>query len=414
MQKPGKWFLDRTNSKVVYWPLPGEDMRTAEVIAPKIESIIRLLGTKEQPVKNITIRGLNLSMTTTRLEGVKEAYGEILNYDGGDRTGRLDGILFATYIQGCIFEDMELAYGGGQGIKMYEVDDTRIERCNIHHMGGRGVTLLGHGTVLNNCHIHNIGVVYPAVEAVAVRGQYGEGITVSNCEIHDVSYTAIHVITAHNHVIENNLVYNAMKVMRDGAGIYLSFCHYVTVRGNFVHDIEIDPISKTVRKRGEYHHTQAHAYYLDEESENCILEGNLSLNCPSPYQGHQARNNIIRNNFFINDEDDVLWHMPLSWSETLEKNIFYSGKGAVLFGNPKAVVNFNNNILYSGNGRVVGYDTFFYNKTNEVSLGTDGRNSFADPLFIIYCDGNVKFADNSPARYLGIEEIDVSMAGIKQ
>ena len=60
-------------------------------------------------------------------------------------------------------------------------------------------------------------------------------------------------------VVEKNLVYNAMKEMRDGAGIYLSFCHHVSVSGNFVRDVEMDPINKANRKKGEYAHTQAHA-----------------------------------------------------------------------------------------------------------------------------------------------------------
>ena len=33
MTEPGQWYLDRTRGKVVYWPLPGEDMATAKVVA---------------------------------------------------------------------------------------------------------------------------------------------------------------------------------------------------------------------------------------------------------------------------------------------------------------------------------------------------------------------------------------------
>ena len=413
MTKPGQWYLDRSRGRVVYWPLEGEDMGSVEVIAPTVESIIRIVGTKDRSVRNITIRGLGLSMTTTRLEGVEETYGEIINYDGGDRTGRVDGALFACYLEGCSFADLEVANAAGQGVKMFEVKDSRIENCHVHHIGGRGVTLLGHGTVFDNCHVHDIGLIYPAIEAVAVRGQYGEGITVSNCEIHDVSYTAIHVITAHNHIVENNLIYNAMQEMRDGSGIYLSFCHYVTVRGNFVRDVEIDPISKATRKEGEYMHTQAHAYYLDEESENCLIENNLSLNCPSPYQGHQARNNIFRNNFFINEKDDILWHMPLSWSESVNRNVLYSGKGAILMGNPGAITNFENNLLFSGCGKVAAYETFFYNPTGQGQLDMTKGSVVSDPLIEEYRSGKIKLSPDSPANGLGISEIDVSGAGLK-
>ena len=414
MTKPGQWYLDRTNSRIVYWPLPDEDMSKAHVVAPSIESIIRIVGDKDEPVKDITIKGLTLSMTTTTLEGVKETYGEIVNYDGGDRTARVEGALFAAYIKNCNFIDLEVANAGGQGIKMFAVDNSKIVNCHIHHSGSRAVTLFGNGTVFDNCHVHDVGLIYPAVEAVAVRGMFGDGITVSNCDIHDVSYTAIHVITAHNHVVENNLVYNAMKEMRDGSGIYLSFCHHVTVKGNFVRDVEMDPINKANRKKGEYAHTQAHAYYLDEQSENCLIEGNLALNCPSPYQGHQARNNVFRNNFFINEKDDILWHMPLSWCEDVTQNVIYSGQGAILIGNRKAITSFKNNLLYSGSGKVEAYDLDFYSPIEKVTLDMTTGSVVADPLFVSFKDGKIMLKPDSPVAALGIKPIDVGKAGVKK
>jgi acyl-CoA synthetase (AMP-forming)/AMP-acid ligase II len=33
MTEPGQWYLDRTAGKVVYWPVPGEEMSEAEVLA---------------------------------------------------------------------------------------------------------------------------------------------------------------------------------------------------------------------------------------------------------------------------------------------------------------------------------------------------------------------------------------------
>lgn len=411
MTRPGQWYLDRTNNRIVYWPLPGEDMSKAHVVAPSIESIIRIAGDKDNPANNITIKGLTLSMTTTTLQGVKETYGEIVNYDGGDRTARVDGALFASHISDCLFSELEVANAGGQGIKMFEVNNTRIEDCHIHHTGSRAVTLFGNGTILTNCHVHDTGLIYPAIEAVAVRGMFGEGITVSHCLIHDVSYTAIHVITAHNHLIENNLVYNAMKEMRDGSGIYLSFCHFVTVRGNFVRDVEMDSISKSKRSQGQYLQTQAHAYYLDEQSENCLVEDNLALNCPSPYTGHQARNNEFRNNVFICENEDILIHAPLSWSENFNRNVWYS-KGAILVGNPKAITSFENNLIYSGSGKVEAYDTHFYDAVSIEQLNMDQGTIIANAKFTNYKDGKVEFAEDSPTSQLGIEPIDVSQAGI--
>ena len=49
MTQPGQWYLDRTRGKVVYWPLPGEDMGKARMIAPTVESIITLRARGKTP-----------------------------------------------------------------------------------------------------------------------------------------------------------------------------------------------------------------------------------------------------------------------------------------------------------------------------------------------------------------------------
>ena len=54
MTEPGQWYLDRTRGKVVYWPLPGEDMAAAEVIAPTVESIITCSKARRTTLQRIS------------------------------------------------------------------------------------------------------------------------------------------------------------------------------------------------------------------------------------------------------------------------------------------------------------------------------------------------------------------------
>jgi len=44
MNEPGQWCVDYRNGKLVYWPLPDEDMSRIEVIVPTIESITQIHG----------------------------------------------------------------------------------------------------------------------------------------------------------------------------------------------------------------------------------------------------------------------------------------------------------------------------------------------------------------------------------
>ena len=61
MTKPGQWYFDRTASRIVYWPLPGEDMAKAKVLVPTQQVVVRLRG-----AKNVTLRGFSVAVTTVR------------------------------------------------------------------------------------------------------------------------------------------------------------------------------------------------------------------------------------------------------------------------------------------------------------------------------------------------------------
>ncbi len=51
MTRPGQWYLDRTAGRLVYWPLPDEDMAKIKIIAPTTERVIRIAGTRRRRPK---------------------------------------------------------------------------------------------------------------------------------------------------------------------------------------------------------------------------------------------------------------------------------------------------------------------------------------------------------------------------
>jgi len=379
MTKPGQWYLDRTAGKVVYWPLPGEDMTKAIVFAPTIESIIKIQGTKAKPTKNITIRGLTLSVTTTPMKA------------GGFGAGRFDGAASIVSGQNCRLLDLEIFNVGGQGIKV-SGSNLRIERCYVHHIGACGIRFGGTGSVVTNNHIHDVGLTYPS--AIGLQGG-GKDNEVSHNEIHNTPYTAINWGGEKNR-IENNLIYRAMLELHDGGGIYCFAGKGLVLRGNFIRDIP---------DTGGY---GSSAYYLDERSENCIVEGNLSLRVARPSHNHMAKNNTIRNNVFVCDEN-ARFTFPRSSDFVFERNIVYA-KGKILFDNTNAITKFKDNILYSTEGKVQGNKMSRYTRTGSEQLQPE-NNLFAKPLLREFEKGRVSFAARSPAAKLGIEPIDVSGAG---
>jgi len=380
MTEPGQFYLDRTVGKLVYWPFPGQDMSEAEVFAPTIEAIIRIEGTKETPATDITIRGLKLSVTTTPLMA------------GGFGAGRFDGAISVTNAENCRLTGLEISNVGGQGIKA-SGNGLSVERCYVHYTGACGIRCSGTGCLVADNRISFVGLTYPS--AIALQGG-GKDCLISHNEIHDCPYTAINCGGERNRIV-GNLIYRAMKELHDGGGIYCFAGKELVLRGNYIRDI-IDT--------GGY---GASAYYLDERSEGCLVEGNLSVGIARPSHNHMAKGNTIRGNVFVSNSDARIT-FPKSSDYVFENNVIYA-RGEILFENPDAITTLRNNVLYGAKGKVQFKKLKDYSQTGVTAFEGDDENVLADPFLVEYDRGVVTFAGDSPVFKLGIKPIDVSDAG---
>jgi hypothetical protein len=383
LTQPGQWYLDRTRGKVVYRPLPDEDMGKARVIAPTVESIITLKGTEQSPITGITIRGLTLSATTTPLKA------------GGFGAGRFDGALTATFARDCTFTDLEILNAGGQAIKV-SGSHLRVERCHTHHIGACGIRFRGDDIVIADNEVHDVGLTYPS--AIALTGG-GKGCRIAHNHVYRTPYSAV-TCGGQENVIEGNRIHHAMQELHDGAGIYCFGGKGLILRGNFIYDI-VDT--------GGY---GASAYYLDEQSEGCLVEKNLSIGVVRPSHNHMAKGNTIRNNVFLSDREMQLT-FPRSSEYTFEKNVLYAA-GKITFDNFEGITKAAGNVLFSHEGKIECHKLDRYSRTGSYSLEPDQANPQADPKLAAYRQGRVEFGPDSPARKLGIEPIDVSDAGPRQ
>ena len=131
MTKPGRWYLDRTNGKLVYWPLQGEDIASSRIIAPKVERIIRIAGTPEKKVENITIKGLTLQATTTPFK------------PAGMGATSFDGAISIYQANNCSVEGVQISNVCGVGISATQLNGSRITDCHISNIGGAGAKVDG-------------------------------------------------------------------------------------------------------------------------------------------------------------------------------------------------------------------------------------------------------------------------------
>lgn len=322
MTKPGQWYLDRSAGRVVYWPLPGEDMTRAKVIAPTLERVIRIAGSEKAVAEGITLRGFSIQATTTPLK------------PAGFGAGEYDGALTISRARQCAVENLEICNVGGQGIQALNLQGCRIEGCRIHHIGACGVRAMGSASAVLNNHIHHVGLSHPSAVALHAGHTLREGDEIGfhlyRNEIHDTPYSGI-ILGGGGHVVEENLISRVMRELHDGGAIYGSV-KKCTLRGNVVRDVV---------KMGEGYGVSS--YYLDEGSQDCVVERNVSIGVERPTHNHISSDLIIRDNVFI-AETNMSLSFPRSRRCAFTGNRLFA-PGKITVSPPNAVSVWTNNVV---------------------------------------------------------------------
>jgi hypothetical protein len=376
MTRPGQWYFDRGRNRIVYWPLAGEDMRTVRAVVPTRQEIIRIAG-----ATNVTLNNLSMRVTTVPL------------ITGGFAAAAFSGAVQLVHATDTALLHLKISNVAGQAIKgLGDQNSTRVLDCAISGCGAGGVYLSGRNNVVSNNVIHAVGLMFPS--AMAIQGG-GAACKLSHNEIYDTPYSAIG-FGGRDVIIENNRITDCMKVLHDGAAIYCFGAKRAILRNNFAHDI-LDT--------GGY---GASAYYLDEQSQDCVVENNLSVNVARPSHNHMATNNVIRNNVFIS-RGDMKLTFPRCTGYRLEGNVLYSG-GIITLEGINNVASWSKNIVYSKAGKIEGTQLKDYSTIKTVA-GVSGDTLAADPRFLAVDDLNLLYAPQSPALQMGLKPLSPSMAG---
>lgn len=150
MTSPGDWFHDLGGNRLVYWPLAGQDMNNAEVVAPVGITIIYIVGTAAGPIRNVHLKGLTLSVTNTPLASA------------GFAAAGFDGAISLDHAENCIMEGLTIRNVGGQAInsRSQSCSGLQIKDCEIGECGAGGIYVSGTAAVITNNLIHDVGLQY--------------------------------------------------------------------------------------------------------------------------------------------------------------------------------------------------------------------------------------------------------------
>jgi parallel beta-helix repeat protein len=421
LDNPGEWYLDKLNNKLYYYPLVNENLDSSKIIVPVLDQLGLIMGTS---LSDIAIRGITFSYSDWKFQ---ENYA---GYQGGVSITQSPAIYFNC--DNCIFENNIISHVGVNALGS-DSKNIRIINNNLYDSGAGGIRIGGRSdgsSVIENNRIHDFGSVYKEGAGIFV-GSSGNNL-ISHNEIFNGSYSGISLCWwndldgwCKDNIVENNLIYDVMQELNDGAGIYTIGKQLGTViKNNIFHDIKL---------------TEKHIYpwaitaiYLDVGSD-ILVKDNLAYKNDQSLLIHRASNNTIKNNLFIDgDHYQVLCQgrEDLDYSYTCVNNTFTNNivyyTSPLFYDNPDAIFNgltnapilwtqgvnhcFNysdNNLFFSPND--VNLDT----KVNNwlVKSGHDTHSIVLDPLFVDYANNDFTLLPSSPAFDLGFEQIDFSDVG---
>ncbi|HZL90195.1 MAG TPA: right-handed parallel beta-helix repeat-containing protein [Pirellulaceae bacterium] len=432
LDTPGQWYLDRPRGELYYLPLAGEELATAEIIAPQLPQVLRVMGREGAPVHDLRFEGLTFAHTQWQPPA---------DYASSLQAGiEVPGALVFDYAERCAVTGGGIEHIGNYGIEVgVGCADIEIAGNKITDVGAGGVRI-GHFfswetdgsgqltergiqrksamptgphsrriTVTDN-EIAHCGRFTPEAVGIFV-GDNAECQIVHN-HIHDLYYTGISVGSvqdfgpsqARGNVVEYNHIHDiGQGVMSDLAGIYTCSSPDSRIRFNVIHDI-------VRRDYGGW------GIYPDEGSHDLLVQKNLVYRCQDgALFAHHSRTITAENNIFALCQRAQIERGGIGGFElTCRRNIVYfkEGKAVGDYGGGNCgrnVCAFDENLYWetSGNPPLFGQK----NLTEWQALGHDKTSVVADPQFVDADKGDFRLKEGSPATQIGFKTWDFSQVG---
>lgn len=318
MDSAGEFYLDQTSGLVYYRPRANEIMDSAQVVAPRLETLIRLSGTIDEPVKHIRFEGISFEHAGWN-EPTHSGYVPTqANFSSEQSYKLVPAAISVQYARNLQFERNQFRHLGGNGVDLYQgTADVELIGNVFADISGNGINMdstlvkyqsdprsIVKRTRVANNFITQIGQDYYG--AVGIFAGYTEDLTIEHNEIFDLPYSAISVgwgwtraqTALKNNVVRYNDIYDVLNLLVDGAAIYtLSNQPNSSIHDNFVHDMARSPWSSADTS------FQTVGIYLDQGTEGYKVENNVLLKVPTKiFSG----NTIFGTNTFYGNYGDSI------------------------------------------------------------------------------------------------------------
>ena len=333
----GEWYLDTDEGKLYYRLCEGEHADTIEVIAPVATQLLVVEGTAECPVENLHFVGLNFAHVAFN-EKPQKTYWGVQAASFGSPTSAVDGAATGDdfpsslpaeaavqydFVRNCTIEKCEYRHFGENGLWLRKSCETNIiDQCLFEDIGANGVMI---GTHDNNHTAKCNSMIFSTVTqtgqtlygAVGIWIGLTENSAIDRCEVFDTPYTGISLgwvwndspTAARENMILNCHLHHHMQILSDGGAIYtLGRQPGSRLAFNRIHDIPLNAGN-----------AESNGMFLDEGTTEFTIDYNLITDTVrSPLRFHQAKKNLVKNNFFLLETDET---PMIRYNSTPEENI---------------------------------------------------------------------------------------------
>ena len=334
LDQPGEWFQEYPSGTIYYYPQAGENMETAEVIIPALETLVTIDGTLSRPVKHIQFNGITFAHTSwmrpsfqghVTLQGgfpLLDAYK--LQEPGLPEKAELENQAWiirpetAIRVKGAEhidFKHCTFRHLSSTGLDYeWAVTASSVEDCQFTDIGGTALLvgafpdggfethvpfipvdvreLCSHITIRNNF-ISN--VTNEDWGCVGIGAGYVRNMDISHNEVCHLNYSGICVGWGWtslesgmcNNRIEANYVHHFARRLYDAGGLYtLSNQPGSVMRNNRIEHLIEAPYATNDR---------AFYIYLDEATDGYTMENNW---CPAERfdSNRPGKKNVWKNN----------------------------------------------------------------------------------------------------------------------
>lgn len=297
LDEPGEWYLDVAQRKIYYWPGQNENLSTATVIAPSLQTLLKVEGTVDNPVSNIFFKGISFQYTGWLRPS---QYGLVPHQSGMYMTEAYKLKVPGTKDKKTL-ENQAWVGRPAAAVEINFADKTVFENCRFEHLASTGLDYNKgvHDNVIKGNLFKDIG------GTAILAGVYSDEAT----EIHLPYNPKDQREVCDKMLISNNLVTDATNEDWSCVGIGLGY-----TRNSIVEHNEIENVSYTGISMGWGWSPTANAMKNNTISKNKIHHyGKHNYDCAGIYTLSAQPNSFIIENYVDSIYKAPYAHLPSHW-----------------------------------------------------------------------------------------------------